>query len=182
MSVAIIIASLAALDIMMCGFRAAAGRDGRIDKRGYYRAAYARAAAFAVGVIALCSFVAWLLVETAPDPELAWHRLVHAGTFAAVVFGGFAAVTLAALALWLAPIPEVRVLATVTVLGPLTLVRSLVIGGGLIGASIVSPHPRVWVMAGVGAIAILAAEPVLGFLIARSISRRRGLLGPQTPS
>ena len=60
------------------------------------------------------------------------------------------------------PIVEYRLLATVTVLGPLTLVRPIVILAGLAIAAARAPEPRVWIMAVLAGVTMLGIEGLLG--------------------
>jgi len=67
-----------------------------------------------------------------------------------------------ALAFWFAPVQELRLVPTLIVLGPLTLLRPLVIAGGLAWAAVRSDEPRVWILAGCAGISMLCAERLLG--------------------
>jgi len=78
------------------------------------------------------------------------------------VFGVFATATALALAFWFAPVHELRLIPTLIVLGPLTLLRPLVIAGGLAWAGVRSHEPRVWIVATMAGISMLCAERVLG--------------------
>jgi hypothetical protein len=158
------LALLALFDALLSGFRAAAGRDGRILKAAYYRAAVTRAAVAGVAVIvANAAFVA-ALVASARDPAIAWLALVEAGGRCVAVFGVFATVTFVALLFWFAPSRELRIVPTLLVLGPLTLVRPLVIAGGLVYASVGAGDWRVWAAAAVAGTSMLAVEAALGNL------------------
>jgi hypothetical protein len=161
-TIAVLLALLALFDAMLAGFRAAAGRDGRIDKRVYFRRAMLRAGVGGVVVVGANVGLVGILAATAPDPDATWHELVRAGTTCVWIFGAFATATLAALAFWFSPLPEYRLLASIIVLGPLTLVRPVVIAGGLGVAAVTSGDPRVWVAAAVAAVSMLGFEHVLG--------------------
>jgi hypothetical protein len=78
------------------------------------------------------------------------------------VFGAFATVTLIAILFWFAPVRELRIVPTLVVLGPLTLVRPLVIVGGLLFAVVVTSSWRVWLAGTVAGASMLAVEQVLG--------------------
>lgn len=162
MTIAILLAILALFDALLAGFRAAAGRDGRIDKGPYFRLAIGRSAIGALALIALNVGVVTALVISAPDRAVAWAAMVHAGEISVWVFGGFATLTLAAFAFWFSPIPEYRLLSSIIVLGPLTLLRPLVIAGGLAFAASRVNEPRVWVAAAIACITMLAFERVIG--------------------
>ncbi|MEO8700314.1 MAG: hypothetical protein ABI867_09735 [Kofleriaceae bacterium] len=162
MTVAVLLAVLALFDAMLGGFRAAAGRDGRIDKRVYFRAAMVRAAVLGIVVIAANAAIAAALVATAGDPAATWREVVHAGAWCVWIFGGFATVTVAALGFWFVPIAEYRLLASIIVLGPLTLVRPIVIVAGLVIAATRTSEPRVWILAAIAGVSMLGFEHVLG--------------------
>ena len=162
MIIVAVLAALAWFDLMLAGFRAAAGRDGSIDKRGYFRAAMTRAAAFGLLLVGLNGAVAAALVFTSPAPDAMWLELLRAGETCIWVFGVFATLTLAALAFWLSPNSESQLLASIIVLGPLTLARPLVIVGGLAFAAVRSGESRVWIAAAIAGITMLGAERVLG--------------------
>jgi hypothetical protein len=158
---AVALALLAVCDATLAGFRAASGRDGRIAKRRRSRLALIRGAAAGLAIVALNVALAFALVATASDPDATWRAFAAAGTDATWIFGAFATLTLAAIALWFVPIPEVRLLPTLVILGPLTLVRPLVICGGLAWAATRSTEPRVWIAAAAAGVSMLALEPLL---------------------
>jgi hypothetical protein len=156
-----LLASLVIVDCALAGFRAAAGRDGRLDKRTYYRAAIARGAAIGVLIVIVHGAVTAAVVESASDPHAAWGACVAASRMLVIVYGAYATCTLAALALFVAPIGQFRVLATVIALGPMTLMRRLVVVGGLVAVAIYGDS-RVAPLAAVGGALILPAEALLG--------------------
>jgi hypothetical protein len=175
---AIAVAVLALFDALLAGIRCALGRDGAIDKRPYLRRAFVTAVASGVVVVAANVALVAILVATAPDPHASWAAFERAGTTCIYVFGAFATVTLAALLFWVSPDPDYRVLATVIVLGPLTLVRPVVIAGGLALAIAGSSDPRVWIAAVVAGASMLAFEHFLGRAHA---TRWRRLVGEPPP-
>jgi hypothetical protein len=161
MSAAVAVALLVVCDAALAGFRASAGRDGRIAKRrDSLRALVRGALAGLVIVAANLAFVA-VLRATASDPDATWRELLASAGDAAVVFGAFAALTLVAIALWFVPVPEVRLVPTLVILGPLTLVRPVVIVGGLAWVAFRSAEPRVWIAAVAAAVSMLAVEALL---------------------
>lgn len=162
MIVVVMLAALAWFDLLLAGFRAAAGRDGAIDKRAYFRGAIARAARFGLVLVGLNGLVAAALVLTSPAPGAVWLELLRAGDTCVWVFGTFATLTLAALAFWISPNSESQLLASIIVLGPLTLARPLVIVGGLAFAATRSAEPRVWIAAAIAGITMLGSERILG--------------------
>jgi hypothetical protein len=162
MTIPILLAVLAVVDATFAGFRAAAGRDGRIDKRVYFRGALLRGALLGVLLVGVLSVITGLLVATAGDPVTAWAELVAAATTCVWIFGVFATLTLGALAFWFSPIPEYRLLASIIVLGPLTLIRPYVIVAALAVAAIGSSGPRVWIVALLGGVSMIGLEHVAG--------------------
>lgn len=163
MIVAAQLAMLAMLDALLSGFRAAAGRDGRIVKVSFYGAALARGAVAGVILVAANAAIVGAIVASAPEPGGAWQGLVDAGGRSVSVFAVFANVTLAAMLFWLGNrFPEQRILATVLVLGPLALVRPLVIGVGLLYGAWPSADWRVWMVALVAGASMLGVEAILG--------------------
>ncbi len=164
MITAAILALLALFDALLAGFRAAAGRDGRIEKTSYFRIALGRTALAGLAMLAINIGIVAALVLTAGDPDATWAELLRAGNLAIWIFGSFATITIAAFAFWFSPIPEYRLLSSIIVLGPLTLARPLVIAGGLGISASRSSEPRVWIAAAVAAITMLAFEHVVGRL------------------
>jgi hypothetical protein len=156
------LASLALFDVLLSGTRAAAGRDGRIAKPPYYRAAGLRALAAGVAIIAANAALVGLLVATAPDAAAAWVEMERAGVRCVEVFGAFATLTLIAILFWFAPVRELRIVPTLVVLGPLTLTRPLVVVGGLLFAVAGSSDWRVWLTGIVAGVSMIGIEHVLG--------------------
>ena len=173
MTIVTALATLVFFDALLAGFRAAAGRNGRITKSDYYRRALARGAAAALLIVAVHAALAAALVTSAPDPASAWRDLLQAGRDCVAVFGTFATLTSIAIAFWFAPSRELRLVPTLLVLGPLTLVRPLIIVSGLAFAAVRTPIPRVWMMALAAAASMLALESLLG---RHHADRWRGLL------
>jgi hypothetical protein len=177
MTIVTALATLVFFDALLTGFRAAAGRNGRIAKSDYYRRALTRGAVAALLVVGAHSALAAALVAAAPDPAGAWRDFLRAGRDCVAVFGTFATLTSVAIAFWFAPSRELRLVPTLLVLGPLTLVRPLVIVSGLAFAAARTPTPRVYVMALAAAASMLALESLLG----RSYAARwRDLLDQRT--
>ncbi|MFT3697105.1 MAG: hypothetical protein QM831_28440 [Kofleriaceae bacterium] len=159
MIITVLLAILVLIDASLCGFRAAAGREGRIDKRALFRAAILRGFSGGVVIVAINAAVVAILVAIQPT---LWTELVAAGTRAVWVFGSFATVTLAAITCWFVPLYESRIMPSILVLGPLTMLRPLVIIAGLIAAAAVSRDPRVWFVAALGGASLLSLERILG--------------------
>lgn len=156
------LSALALFDVLLSGTRAAAGRDGRIAKPPYYRAAAVRSLGAGVLVIAANALLVAALVATAPEPTAAWARMLDAGRRCVEVFAAFATLTLLAILFWFAPIRELRIVPTLVVLGPLTLIRPLVVVGGLGYAVLGSTDWRGWVAAVAAGTSMIGIEFVLG--------------------
>jgi hypothetical protein len=156
------LAVLALFDVMLSGFRAAAGRDGRLAKAPYYRDAIGRSAVAGLALIGANAGLVAALAAGASEPARAWDALLQAGDRLVAVFGAFATLTLVAILFWLAPLRELRIVPTLLVLGPLTLVRPVVIAGGLVYAAIGAREWCVWVAAVVAGVSMLGVEALLG--------------------
>jgi hypothetical protein len=160
MTYALLLGVLAMFDFTLAGFRAAAGRDGRIRKMPMFHGAMLRGAL--TGLVVVGAHAALVAVLVTTGDAATWPAFVAAGRDAVIVFGVFATATVLALAFWFAPLQELRLVPTLVVLGPLTLLRPLVIAGGLAWAAVRSSEPRVWIVAGIAAISMLCAERLLG--------------------
>ncbi len=119
--------AFAVLDLGFVGFRAAAGRDGRIDKRSYYARAMLAGAAVGVAFSGVMALVTWAVLRRVAAPGALFAELVAIGGRMALVFGGYAALVLGALVVYSLSRHEVRTLATVAILGPFTLARPWVV-------------------------------------------------------
>lgn len=98
----------ALLDGAFAGFRAAAGRDGRIDKRRYHlRAAAFGALASATAIVVLAAMTG-ALCATHHDPVAAWAELIAMGARLVLVYGVYSALVLAALGVYVVARHEVR--------------------------------------------------------------------------
>ncbi|MBK8259594.1 MAG: fatty acid desaturase [Polyangiaceae bacterium] len=119
--------AFAVLDLAFAGFRAAAGRDGLIEKRAYYTRAMGEGAGLGLAFSAVMALVTWAVVRRAEDPGALFAELVATGSRMLLVFGGYAVLVLAALIVYTIAKHELRTLATVAILGPFTLIRPWVI-------------------------------------------------------
>ncbi|MDQ3032077.1 MAG: hypothetical protein M3Y87_06650 [Myxococcota bacterium] len=176
MSVAIALAALAIIDCVLCGFRAAAGTDGRVDKRAFYRRALARALVAGVVVVGAHVLLVAALVSTSSDPTLTWDAFVEAGTICVATYGVLATTIVITLAFHFAPIEDIRVLTSVIVLGPLTLARPTIIAVGLALAVASTADVRVGIAALSAGISMLSFEWLIG---RRHATRWRHLLEPR---
>lgn len=164
MTTAVALVVLAVLDAAFAGFRASAGRDGHLAKRGYY------AAAMAYGTIAglvITAFVAVWIAEClgiANHPVMRFHDYVDAGNRMLCVFAPYAALVLAALLGWLLLPFEPANLMTLLVLGPFTFARPFVIALGVIVAAAPSGDGTVAVSCVLAGGAALVVGPLVGLL------------------
>ena len=156
---ALFLIGLALLDGALLGFRAAAGRMGRVEKHGYH----VRAMALGVVAAAIVSMggvgLAFALVVV--RGASLWPALVQAGAAAASVFATFATLVVSALAVWLIPQRDLRTFVTVSVLGPGTLVRPYVIVLGMLAGFATEPRFEVALLGAHGAFAMLSLEGLM---------------------
>ncbi|APR82842.1 Hypothetical protein A7982_08191 [Minicystis rosea] len=122
-----LLALLAVLDAVFAGFRAAAGRNGRIDKWAYYQRAMMSAALAGGGVVLALAALTGAALLVAPDPAALYADLLVIGARMLWVFLGYTVMVLAALVVYAVASYELRTLATVTLLGPFTLLRPAVV-------------------------------------------------------
>lgn len=156
--VPVLLATLALLDGCFCGFRAAAGRDARIAKRGYAAAAVRdRAVAGAAVLLALtaCSTAALALEPGRYD------AFVLAGQRMLLVMLPYAVLVLLALVGYVAaPRTSAQTLMSTLILGPFTLARPLVVVAAVLaGGTVADTAVRAAVV--VSGLLVLAVEPLL---------------------
>ncbi len=127
----IVLYLLALIDGLLCGLRASMGRCSLIRKRGYYRKAAVRgvAAAQVVSIAALIALLATIAISShrdilRDDLEVAAGRMLR-------VFVPYAVLSLASLALRIAPSTDIRSATSVFMLGPLTAIRPYVMIAGV---------------------------------------------------
>lgn len=170
--VAIAVVALALLDTTLAGFRCAAGRDGRIQKRAYYLAAMRRG--FESGLF-VCVLLGGLtaLAASRPDGAAFYADLVAIGLRMLPVFAAFGGLVVVALTVYGLSRHEVRTFATVAILGPFTLARPWVIalatGLGVHGAK----NPTAIAVTLLSSAAVLLVERNLGATFAREAARAR---------
>lgn len=135
----LILIVLALLDTAAAGFRDAAGRNGLLNKDGYYRRAVRLGALYGILPILGIACVVLGLAALTSDPSL-WGDFLRAGEAMVWVYGPTATLVALALGIYLSPRFEIRSLATVIILGPFTLLRPVVITGGAVAGVVVSPR------------------------------------------
>lgn len=148
---------LAVTDWAFAGYRHAAGRDGRIEKGAYYRRAVAVAVLLGHAPIAMVAGAVLILCAAGAE----WSAFVAAGTAMVWVYGVYAAIVLLAFVPYLFGHLEIRTLATVSVFGPLTLLRPAVIVAGAVLATWTVREVSVAVAAALAVACHLLAEPPL---------------------
>ena len=153
------LAAIALMDGAFAGFRAATGRNARIDKRAYDRRAARRGLAVAAGALLVTSAVLVAGLLLAADAGQSYATLVHAGARMLALLLPFVAVALLSLAAyWLLPM-RASTFVILLGLGPFTLARPAVAlaASGLAAAG--SDTGLVWVGSGVACAGVLLVEP-----------------------
>jgi len=117
----------AVLDLCFVGFRSAAGRDGRIDKRAYYLRAMVFGAAIGLVLSAALGMATWIVMSQLAQPYALFAEMVVIGQTMSVIFGAYAFLVVAALLVYGVSRHEVRTLSTVAILGPFTLMRPWIV-------------------------------------------------------
>jgi hypothetical protein len=168
-----LLALLAVADVVFTAFRDAAGRDPRIDKTSYFHRALLGGLASGLSVIALCFSLVWAMLATSPEPERLYNDMLAAGERMVWLYGAFATLVLIALLLWRLGQSELRMLMTVAILGPFTLLRHALIPIGYLWALLGTREPATIAIATVGFLLVGSAERVFG-----RIRRHRGHLWP----
>jgi hypothetical protein len=171
--IAALLCLLALIDATLCGFRAAAGRSGLIDKRAYYQAAMWRGLFFGLGALALFLTVAGLLLLHSRQPEVLWRSFMAVGQRALWIYGPYTILIFFAISLWAMPWIEMRILATVLILGPFTLIRPYVVALGLIVGVSAQVQTEVLILAFVIAGVTLYQELGLGWRYENSAAKLR---------
>ncbi|WP_437812694.1 oxidoreductase [Sorangium sp. So ce1078] len=153
---------LALVDAAFCGFRDAAGRNPRIEKRAYFLRAIRRGALTGLAAVAALAALTFAVLWLAPDPAGLWVDLLSAGTRMVLVYGAYATLVCAALLVYALPHHDVRVLASVMILGPFTMMRPWVLAAGALFAAQRAARAETAALALASALAIGLIERVLG--------------------
>lgn len=160
MNIAIALVILALTDCVLCGFRGAAGTEGRLDKHAFYKSAIRRAFWLALAVVSAHVALTWALVATAPDPDATWAAFLVGGRTCVLVYAIFATAIFTAFGFYFAPIGDFRVLTNVIVFGPLTILRPYVIALGLLLAVWSAGNTRVAIVGVSAGVAMLLFQRV----------------------
>jgi hypothetical protein len=152
---------LALVDGACAGFRASAGRTGLIRHRQADRRAARRGAALVAALMtpAVTLTCAGYVLHHPPG-----GLYLRAGEAMLAVYGPYALVVLAALGCYATLGWRKRYLATAVILGPLTLIRPVVVVLGAAVAVLATHDVGVAIAAALAGLAVLAVEPVAGHL------------------
>lgn len=159
---AVVLCAMALLDGALAGFRAVAGRDAHIVKEPLLRRGVRRGVGCGVGELVVIAVMLLALLLGSPDAERLFGEMVDAGRRMLVVFVPYTVIVLSALGAYAVPNLELRCLATVVVLGPLTMVRSAVLLAGAAAAAWTAP----------GAVQVVAFATVAVVLLAEAFLHR----------
>lgn len=156
---AFFLAALALVDAAFAGFRAYTGRDGRIRKTRHALLAARRGLVVGAPALTLGAAVAVTLLVGAADRGARYAELDAAAHRMLLFYAPYAMVVALSLACYLWGPFRAGTLAVVVGLGPLTLVRPLVVLAGAVAAAWGSlPAASV---AAVAAVGVLLVEPVV---------------------
>ena len=158
---------LALTDGAFSGYRAAAGRDARLFKRGFYGQAMGRGAMYALGASALAGLAAGGLLALARDPANLLAALTRAGICLLEVYLPYAAVTVAAFAVRSVPSVDIRSAASALLFGPLDLLRPVVAVAGVLWAAGSTRRPEVLALGVLVLTLMLSCEGLLSRFYAR---------------
>lgn len=173
----------AMLDLALSGIRATMGRDGRIAKRDLV--ARGLFVGIVTGVIAVAALGAMTAVTLwlCEDGASVYDELVVIGQRMLVVFAAFAALVVAALAVYGVSRHEIRTFATVAILGPFTLARPWVVVGATLWGLLAARTPAGAVLAMASSATIIALDRYLDRRFDREVrwTRQRGAKSLDAP-
>jgi heme/copper-type cytochrome/quinol oxidase subunit 1 len=154
-----VLASIAVLDAVLAGFRAATGRNGRIRKRGYYVIAMRRGLGVGAVLLGCLALVLAVVLAIAPDPAIRYTDLTHAGTAMLWVIGPYAVIVVASLVGYAVLPRRPATFIILLGLGPLTLIRPWVTVAACLTAVWKAPNPLTAGCVVLAAASVLAVEP-----------------------
>jgi hypothetical protein len=160
---------LGTLDAAFVGYREASGRSGLVRKRAYYARAMRRAALFGQGALCATGLVALAFFLAAPDPAAVAASYEQAATRMLYALVPYAVVVLGSLAVRQVPVVDVQALMNVTILGPFTALRPLVLVSGALLAVAAEPRSEIAILCAMGLACAFGQGPFLTWL-------RRGTL------
>jgi low temperature requirement protein LtrA len=162
---------LALLDGAFSGFRSSVGRTGLVNHRASDTRANQRGAALVT--VLLVPVVALASCAAAADHRRA-AAFTRAGRVMLAIYGPYAALVLAALAVYALLGWRQRYLASAVILGPFTLLRPIVAVAGAVAAALVCHDLVVAVSAVLATVAVLACEPLADRLWYDGPRQRKG--------
>ena len=148
---------LGLLDGAFCAFRSSLGRTGLVNHRASDRLANLRGAALVSVLLVPVAALACLRIAADHDRIDAFRR---GGLAMLAIYGPYATLVLAALAVYALLGWPKRYLASAVILGPFTLLRPVVAVAAAVAGAIASRDAGVAACAAMAALAALACEPL----------------------
>ncbi|OPC84673.1 hypothetical protein B4N89_30480 [Embleya scabrispora] len=153
----VLLAALGMIDAALAGFRASSGRNGRIRRRAADLRAARRGVLPGVFVLATSAAVALVVLGAADDRGTRYAELDAAAWRMLAVLLPYAGIVAVSMLCYLAGSFRLATFAILAGLGPLTMVRPLLVVGGVVAAGWATPAgAAVAATAGSG---ILLVEP-----------------------
>lgn len=160
---AALLAALGVADVTFSAFRDAAGRNPRIEKSAYYGRALRGGLLSGLAIVTTCACTVGVVVAlVGADAPLLVDDMRAAGTPMAGIYGVFAASVVVALLVWRGSASELRTFVTVAVLGPMTLIRHVLIPVGLLAACLTAERWETRALACFAVLLVGSAERVFG--------------------
>ena len=154
---------LASLDAAFIGYRAAAGRNALIDKRGYYRRAMLRGLLFGQCAAALIAAAIGAYLLSASDPRALLQGLLAAGARMLWVYCPYAVMIGTAFAVRAVPSVDVRSMTSVLIFGPFVLLRPAVAAAGIGWAIAAAPRLETALLGALILLLMLSLERLMGW-------------------
>jgi hypothetical protein len=172
----------AVLDGAFAGFRGAAPCNGLIKKRAYYMRALAFGALSAVALCVLLAALTAVVLTGSSTPAQDYETLVEVGRRMLRVFWVYGACVALALLVYLFGSADLRVLSTVSILGPFTLIRPWMVLAALVYGLWGQTNVPVIALTLASAGAVLLLGRVLGVAYERRLGRELASAITQTPA
>ncbi len=172
MNEAVLLALLAVLDAIFAGFRASAGRDARLYKVDYYLRGSWLGGGFGIIAISIAALPVIITLLIAPDPSLLFAEYLRVARHLLWFFASYAALVVLAMALWTYPHPGVRTLASVLILGPLTLLRPAIIITACAVAVLLETQWKLRIPCIFAILVQLGIEPTLNWIHSKAQQKR----------
>ena len=137
--IALLLWALATIDAACIGYREAAGRNGLIDKRAYYRHAMIRGALFGQIAVLIAAASGAVLLILSPEPWALVGQFQEVGTRMVQVYIPYALIILLAFAVRVLPSVDLRSITSVLIFGPFTLIRPIVVIAGAVWGVLSAP-------------------------------------------